>query len=157
MIEGDPGTLSNAEGNSREDYMRPNVSERYIEGVLDTLLGAGATSTGEVEVYLNVSEGYRESATIETELQFSHGCRLEVDLTFEFVEDNPQWLAYSFHFMAGDNRCVFRYDNAPHHRGLLHFPHHKHEGEDERVIGCPEPTARTVASEVWAYLRRLAD
>ena len=157
MIEGDPGILSNAEGNSREDYMRPNVSERYIEGVLDTLLGAGATSIGEVEVHLNVSEGYRESATIETELQFPHGCRLEVDLTFEFVEDNPQWLAYSFHFMAGDNRCVFRYDNAPHHRGLLHFPHHKHEGEDERVIGCPEPTARTVASEVWAYLRRLAD
>ena len=137
--------------------MRPNVSERYIEGVLDTLLGVGATSIGEVEVNLNVSEGDRESATIETELQFPHGCRLEVDLTFEFVEDNPQWLAYSFHFMAEDNRCVFRYDNAPHHRGLIHFPHHKHEGEDERVIGCPEPTARTVASEIWAYLRRLAE
>ena len=82
--------------------MRPNVSERYIEGVLDTLLGAGATYLiGEVEVHLNVSEGDRESATIETELQFPHGCRLEVDLTFEFVEDNPQWLAYSFQLHGG--------------------------------------------------------
>ena len=133
--------------------MRPNVSERYIEGVLDTLLGAGATYIGEVEVHLNVSEGDRESATIETELQFPHGCRLEVDLTFEFVEDNPQWLAYSFHFMAGDNRCVFRYDNAPHHRGLINFPHHKHEGPSETAVNSVQPSARAIRNEVEAYIR----
>ncbi len=37
------------------------------------------------------------------------------------IDDYPEWTDYSFHYMTSDNRCIFRYDNAPHHHGYLTF------------------------------------
>lgn len=62
------------------------------------------------------------------------------------------WLWYSFHFMDDSNATVFRYDNAPHHHDLDHFPHHKHEGADERAIAYRQPSVRQIRDEIAAYL-----
>ena len=55
--------------------------------------------------------------------------------------------------MTADEDTIFRYDNARHHHDLEHFPHHKHEGADERVIGCPQPSVGQIRDEIAAYLK----
>lgn len=55
--------------------------------------------------------------------------------------------------MDASNTTIFRYDNSDFHPGLPHFPHHKHEGEDERVVGCPQPSMHEIRDEIEAYLK----
>ncbi len=35
---------------------------------------------------------------------------------------------YSYHWQDADANLIIRWDNAPHHRDLPMFPHHKHIG-----------------------------
>ena len=69
--------------------------------------------------------------------------------------DSPFVLLYSFQFMTADGSTIFRYDNSEHHYGLPNFPHHKHEGADERVAGCPQPSIGLIRDEIAAYLKDL--
>lgn len=39
----------------------------------------------------------------------------------------PVTRRYAYHVFDGDTMVV-RWDNAPHHRGISTFPHHKHAG-----------------------------
>ena len=55
--------------------------------------------------------------------------------------------------MDASNTTIFRYDNSDFHPGLPHEPHHKHEGADERVIGCPQPSISTIRDEIAAHLK----
>ena len=68
-------------------------------------------------------------------------------------DDLPLLLDYSFHYMTADNATIFRYDNIGRHSGLPHEPHHKHEGADERIIGCPQPSISTIRDEIAAHLK----
>ena len=86
-------------------------------------------------------------------MRFPGGSLLDVNLTLTASGGPPEWLAYSFHYMTEDSACIFRYDNADHYRGLQHFPHHKHEGPDERVSDCPQPSVRVIRDEIEIYLR----
>ena len=69
--------------------------------------------------------------------------------------DTPLLDKYSFHYIDADNTTIFRYDNSDYHPGLPHAPHHKHEGTDERVIGCPQPSVSEIRDEIAAYLKSL--
>lgn len=81
------------------------------------------------------------SSLIEGRIAFSNGTILE------FVESiTPERLKYRYQFMNADGTVIFRYDNAPHHRNLATFPHHKHVGEN--VIEREEPTLRVVIDEI---------
>jgi hypothetical protein len=46
---------------------------------------------------------------------------------------------------------IFRYDNAPHHRNIATFPHHKHVGNN--VSPSREPSLSTVLEEVAFMIR----
>ena len=35
---------------------------------------------------------------------------------------------YSYHWQDKRGKLIVRWDNAPHHRNLRTYPHHKHEG-----------------------------
>ncbi len=87
----------------------------------------------------NVKQGY-----INGSLLFNNGHRLD------FVEvkdmDRPSKVKYRYHYMAQDHTCIFRYDNAPHHRNIATFPHHKHIGED--ILESTEPTLFDVLLEI---------
>lgn len=41
---------------------------------------------------------------------------------------------YRFHFMNGDNRLIYRWDSAPHHKEIASFPFHLHTPEG--VMEC---------------------
>ncbi len=48
----------------------------------------------------------------------------------EFVSENEY--SYSFQWQKNGNLLI-RWDNAPHHRHLETFPHHKHVGSKDNV------------------------
>jgi hypothetical protein len=50
---------------------------------------------------------------------------------------------------------IFRYDNAPHHREVGTFPHHKHE--QDQVSASQEPTLFDVLFEIAQRERTTAD
>jgi hypothetical protein len=53
---------------------------------------------------------------------------------------------YKYHFQDSDNSLIFRYDNAPHHKEIETFPHHKHL--PEKVTACNEPNLLQILSAI---------
>ncbi len=59
---------------------------------------------------------------------------------------------YRYHYMGKDNRLIFRYDNASHHKELKSFPHHKHM--EDSIIESKEPGLFEVLIEVLDSINR---
>ena len=61
---------------------------------------------------------------------------------------------YSYHYQGSDGTLVFRYDNAPHHRQVATFPHHKHTTEG--IVDSKPPHLVDVLRQIDAILYRPA-
>ena len=59
---------------------------------------------------------------------------------------------YRYHYMAPAGEIVFRYDNAPHYKGLKTFPHHKHEGS--KTMPSKAPVLKKVLKEIDQHIIR---
>jgi hypothetical protein len=70
---------------------------------------------------LSVHSGY-----VEGEVLFVTGYRLSFFEFYYAVGNALDLDKYRYHFMDCNNNLVFRYDNAPHHKDIESFPHHKH-------------------------------
>jgi len=71
---------------------------------------------------------------------------------FEIVETGkcyPQILKYSYQYIQDDLQ-IFRYDDAPDHRDLSTFPHHKHIGSanTERIESAYQPNLDNLFEEI---------
>jgi hypothetical protein len=55
-------------------------------------------------------------------LLFVDGSMLEF---MEYLQEENR-LKYRFHLMDKEGTMILRYDNAPHHKDVSSFPHHKH-------------------------------
>lgn len=53
---------------------------------------------------------------------------------------------YKYHYMDKENEMIFRYDNAPHHREISTFPHHKHI--NGAILESQEPDLQLVLNEI---------
>ena len=78
-------------------------------------------------------------------LRMGEGHLLEVRETIDFENSRLSVIDYSYHFQDPDNALIFRYDSAPHHRGLPTFPHHKHL--PNAVAPSIKPTVQQVIQE----------
>jgi len=76
-------------------------------------------------------------------------------LTFlEYIvseEEKLERISYRFHYTDRDNNLIFRYDNAPHHKELSSYPHHKHLA-DGRVIEAYPISLLEVLDEISMLL-----
>ena len=63
----------------------------------------------------------------------------------EFVSDEEY--NYSFQWQR-DGELKIRWDNAPHHRDLPTFPHHKHVGDNKNVSPSNEITLEDVLASI---------
>jgi hypothetical protein len=59
------------------------------------------------------------------------------------TEPDPTRPKYRYHLQSSSNDLIARWDNAPHHRSVPTFPHHRHDGE-----GKVHPTLPVSVSEV---------
>ena len=103
-----------------------------------------------------ISSSSEDHARIEVSFGFWDASRLEVSLRMRLMDDAPLWRSYSFQYMTRDGMCIFRYDNSSHYPELPYFPHHRHEGPDERVIACRQPSVRAIRDEIEVYLSAAA-
>lgn len=108
-----------------------------IESVIQTFPNIRSYSLRK-KIY-NTKQGY-----IGGTITFTNGYRLE------FVEvkntDIANKVKYRYHYMDANQTMIFRYDNAPHHKHILTFLHHKHSAHD--VQEADEPTLYDVLIEI---------
>lgn len=97
------------------------------------------TSSSVRKVSYNTTQGY-----ISGTIMFGDGCRLD----FVEVVNTGQVgkIKYRYQYMNAKMEMQFRYDNAPHHKHISTFPHHKHDGE--HIIPSDEPTLERVLLEI---------
>ena len=122
----------------------------YFCGVLRVLASAGMGIIGERSVTYLGQNAARMAASVE----YEDGSRLAVRLVVNTSSDYPDWNRYSFQYMSEKAETVFRYDDSDHHPELPNFPHHKHEGADEMVLGVHRPTVRQIRNEIADHLIR---
>jgi len=65
-------------------------------------------------------------AYIKGKINFADGSSLAFFQHVQMAEEGLHITDYRYHYMDADAQMIFRYDNAPHHRELGTFPHHKH-------------------------------
>lgn len=124
--------------------------ENYLIRSLDVFLNIGS-----VELEWLDLDDEEEEATLLATMRFPDGSRLHVRMAVQEADEFPSIIEYAFHFMTSENATIFRYDNSEYHHGFPNFPHHKHEGADERVVGCPQPSISLIRDEIEAYLKGL--
>lgn len=66
------------------------------------------------------------------------------------TESSPDRLTYAYQYMTAKQVFIFRYDNTGHHRKLKlpTYPHHKHDGSEDRVVSSSAPTLTEVLAEI---------
>lgn len=90
------------------------------------------------------------------------GYKIYVDIKFTnesvlivkdlFFEDGERKNA--FHWMDKRNNLITRWDNAPHHKKLKTFPHHKHLGKPETVTESFEVNLEIVLEEIMKIIAK---
>lgn len=117
-------------------------------------LQATIESRQEVEVealdILDRSDKPRATSRFYALLRFYDGSRLQVVeklIVERFALVKPR---YIYHYQSADGALIFRYDNAPHHREVKTYPHHKHIGE--AVVEARPPDLSEVLREIDAIL-----
>ncbi|BAD84499.1 hypothetical protein, conserved [Thermococcus kodakarensis KOD1] len=68
----------------------------------------------------------------------------------EFVSNEEY--NYSFQWQR-DSELIIRWDNAPHHKDLPTFPHHKHVGSEKNVLPSSEITLEEVLGVISSYIQ----
>ncbi|MBX7236120.1 MAG: hypothetical protein K1X65_17180 [Caldilineales bacterium] len=60
--------------------------------------------------------------------------------------------SYSYYWLSADDSLKIGWDNAPHHRELEHFPHHKHIGRQENRFPSAERRLEDVMRVILAQM-----
>ena len=120
---------------------------RYLSRLYDTI-----SSRADVTVeYLDVPQPSQVIGRLKGRLRFADSSLLEFE-----EEVRPRGnraidkVHYSYHHQRADGKTIFRYDNAPHHRAVKTFPHHKHVGE--KIGSADAPDLHDVLREIDEYL-----
>lgn len=66
------------------------------------------------------------------------------------TETEPDRLMYAYQYVDQDDQLFFRYDNTGHHKKLrlVTYPHHKHDGREDKVIPSDAPDLSDVLLEI---------
>jgi len=104
---------------------------------------------------LNIVQLSPNTGYVEGEIMVVDGSRLAF---FEFLRwgvagSDLDREKYRYHFMDTSNQLIFRYDNAPHHREVATFPHHKHSLTG--VTNSIAPRFAEVLAEIETHVMRI--
>lgn len=75
-----------------------------------------------------------------------------IQLEVDPLSDYPRWTSYSFQLLDGQNNSMWRYDNAPYHPEVASFPHHLHDGTQNKIVESPQPTVEILVERLTATL-----
>jgi hypothetical protein len=97
--------------------------EAQLQHVDAQLLATGGAPKSEGVISI---DPWDVTGVLDLDLVYPTGHQLSVYLAIDVSFGYPLWIQYSFHLQDSRSRLLFRYDNAPHHRDVPSFPHHKH-------------------------------
>lgn len=82
----------------------------------------------------------------EQDVQFFHARAEIIDGSTLFVREfaTADDSRYSYHWQTKNGALICRWDNAPHHKRIKTFPHHKHVRHKDNVIPSTETTLDAV-------------
>ncbi|MCZ7402232.1 MAG: DUF6516 family protein [Candidatus Methanoperedens sp.] len=69
------------------------------------------------------SDAYGDYYRLKIQARLINGWKLNV-----WEHATPVFIRYAYHISKG-SELIIRWDNAPHHKQIKTFPHHKHVGE----------------------------
>lgn len=71
------------------------------------------------------------------------------------VETSVERLTYVFQYMDRTGKLVFRHDNTRHQRDrhLPTYPHHKHEGEEARIVASSPQDLAAILKQIEGLVR----
>jgi Family of unknown function (DUF6516) len=118
-----------------------NVSQ-YFE-IIEKAIEYSPAEAAEIEIERRDAT----RGTIEGVVYFADGSRLEFTERVVIENRRPVKKEYRYQFVSR-GVAVFRYDNAPHHRNIMTFPHHKHAGA--KILPANEPDFNLVLDEAVA-------
>jgi hypothetical protein len=114
--------------------------EEYFSSVERSLRQNTAVNQIDEPDFYAVSDEY--NGVLRVRVIFWNQSYLDIHETVNTELGYPVRIHYAYTFI--DNGAqVFRYDNAPHHRDMITFPHHKHIGPEDRpapLIGSANST-----------------
>lgn len=64
------------------------------------------------------------------------------------IRENNKIDAYSYYWLRPDDSLIVGWDNAPHHKSVKSFPHHRH------IRGAVEPSCEKSLEDVLLYIRK---
>ena len=81
-----------------------------------------------------------------------------VELTERVVEvhGNLEVTKYRHHWQDANGALIMRWDNAPHHPAVETFPHHLHDGPENRVMNHPAITGLEALQRILAEVEQRA-
>ena len=120
--------------------------ETYLQLLLDTVAASPIMRASNVVL----DKRTLHAGLIRGDLYFADGSRLHFRELVEIQANVVVRQMYSYHYQRADDSLIFRYDDTPHHPGLLNFPHHKHVGSETSVISVSPPDLPTVLQEIEA-------
>jgi hypothetical protein len=75
---------------------------------------------------------------------FANGDLVEMTERVLEVQGRLEVSKYRHHWQGRNGALIKRWDNAPHYRAIETFPHHLHDGAEDRVVHHPATTGLEV-------------
>ncbi len=119
----------------------------FIENIEEAISLSSIVLSSNVQKYFGSSN---KEAYIKGKLTFIDLSSLEFSIYA--IEKGKKLICdkYRYQYMDSDNKPVFRYDNAPHHKEIPSFPMHKHLGD--KVVEWNMPDIKELLGEISALI-----
>ena len=121
----------------------------FIENIEEEISSSSIVVSSDIQKYFGPSN---KEVYLRGKLTFIDLSSLEFSI---YVIERGKKLThdkYRYQYMDPNNRPVFRYDNAPHHKNISSFPMHKHLGE--KVVESDMPAIKELLGEISALITR---
>ena len=91
------------------------------------------------------------------ENKFGYFLKLKIQFVDQSILFSKEYFStnirnYSYHWQDKNNKLLIRWDNAPFHKNIETFPHHKHK--DKNVIPSNEIGLEDVLRYIFKYVER---
>jgi len=102
-----------------------------------------------MDAYVDYDRRTQHEGKVKGTIWVFDGSRLQFVESVVIQAYKPVRPRYAYQYLRG-TRTIFRYDSAPHHRGLPNFPHRKHIGR--KVVGAVAPTLGQGLKEIATFM-----
>lgn len=122
---------------------------RYLSRLYDIIVSRQEIAILSLEI-TDRSENINQPSEFHALVGFPDGSQLQINEKLVVEGYVLLKTRYAYHYQKSDGSLGFRYDNAPHHREIPTYPHHKHEAE--HILPSQPPDLGDVLREIDAIL-----